>query len=57
MNNKQLRSLAKKAVRLPARTYVDKTTSKTVPSAYFVANPNAYIRANRALNELAKFGF
>lgn len=56
MNNRQLLALAKKAVRLPQAVVTDKNGKKS-PSDYFLANPNAYKRVERAQAELARFGF
>ena len=57
MNNKQLRSLAKRDVRLPTPTHTDRTTGKVALNPYFVANPNAYTRRDAARVVLASHGF
>jgi len=57
MTNKQLRAIAKKAVRLPNAKFTHKETGKVVVNPYFIANPNAYKRCEVARMELARHGF
>jgi len=57
MNNRQLLALSKKCVRLPQKWTTDKATGEKALSAYFIANPNAYVRADKAREELSEFGF
>lgn len=57
MTNRQLLALAKMNPRMPKREHTDKETGKVVPHPFFVANPNAYKRADMARAELTRLGF